>query len=94
MEEKSDLDEKDPMEEREEVNPIERKLEIMGNLSKRVKLSKLLIEKTFKEMRSDYSEHHYKNFEKYRKDFETVIFLAKNLVLDNDNEEENDKKLI
>lgn len=88
----SDLDPKDEMEVREEINPIERKLEIMSQLSKKSKMAKVLWEKSFKEMRADYAEHHHPNFEKYRKNFETLEFLVKNLITEEKKEEDESSK--
>lgn len=42
----------------------------------------ILVGKTFQEMRSDYSERFYENFPEYRKNFETISYLAKNLIAD------------
>lgn len=72
------------------MNPIERKLEIMGTITKRVKIMDILVNKTFQEMRSDYSEHNYENFHEYRNNFETMEYLAKNLVADPASKKEED----
>ena len=73
----------------DKVNPIERKLEIMSNLTKRVKMMKVLIEHTFQDMRNDYSESNLNNFAEYHKKFETLKFLAKNLVTSKKEEKES-----
>ena len=65
---------------RPKINPIERKLEIMSGLKKKVKIMKILVEKTFQQMRSDYSEHNHDHFHDYQKNFESLRYLAKNLV--------------
>ena len=74
---------------RPKINPIERKLEIMGNLKKRVKIMRILVEKVFQEMRSDYSEKKYDNFKDYRKKMESLKFLAKNLVTSDQEKKED-----
>jgi hypothetical protein len=92
--EQSDLDPKGELEQSPEVNPFERKLELMTNLSKRTKLAKILWEKGFKAMRKDYAEHEEPDFEKYRKDFETLEYVAKNLVEDKREEDKEDKNTL
>jgi predicted solute-binding protein len=74
---------------RPKINPIERKLEIMGHLKKRVKIMKILVEKVFQEMRSDYSEKKHDNFKDYQKKMQSLKFLAKNLVTSDQEKKED-----
>lgn len=89
--EQTDIDPKDELEKSPEVNPYERKLELMTNLAKKTKLAKILWEKGFLAMRRDYVNHHEPEFEKYRKDFQTLEFVVNNLINDKKEEQEEEK---
>ena len=53
-------------------------------------MMKVLIEHTFQEMRNDYHESNTNNFDDYNKKFETLKFLAKNLVTSKKEENKED----
>lgn len=61
----------------------------MDTVTKRVKIARHLAEKTFQEMRSDYSQHILENFPEYRKNFESIAYLAKHLINDPPSKEDD-----
>lgn len=68
--------------------PADRKLEMYGQLKKKMKMIKFLLEKTFEDMREDYTTHRHDKFDNYKKAFKTIIYLTDNLFQDKKKESE------